>query len=323
MFYLLRTDQTLNRPRKYFLVLISALVFGQTSLSSANQQSGNRMKAEVTTAIASPLRCADLMTSESAATQPTPLGLVSIYTELNSTAQKLVNITKPMLQPQWILDVRFDNSPGTTWGIHRNNIEFNAENLDILGHWDGEIISIQFKNTSSQNRFGWAQRPDYVFAHEYGHAVFQANAKRLATSLAKMSREEIEFIVDLDDSYDELFADTLAVLYSGDPEAMANESENRLHRSFSKKIVLTQFSNDIIDPHERLDPVRSYLWDNFMSGPRKLNPSQLLKMLLAARDAEMDYILKNKENIELNNQILNRRFIDALEKIWAEMANQI
>lgn len=121
-------------------------------------------------------------------------------------------------------------------------------------------------------------------SHEYGHAIFDRNlaevskawkawnalnpAQKEATSMAARPPGFYQL-----GPYEELFADTVAVVRGRDPKAMSNSlGPHAAGRDFSgAPSVRPMNAADFYkmapanDPHHALDPVRGFLWNQYLS----------------------------------------------------------
>jgi len=202
-------------------------------------------------------------------------------------------------------------------------IDTNPDLIVKNGKWDGQKFHvIMGRNINPKNiqMYKISHNPDYVLAHEYGHGVYDQNATLPALAppstnsiFSKIPPDTIKELQKKVIPYTELFADTLAVIYADDPKAMECRGDNCTYRDFSSRLSPKDISNNIVDPHNQLDAVRSYIWYNLLTGPKKVAPSEVLSILLRACDQEVLFRVTHPEYFEMDNQTMNKRLIEILE----------
>jgi hypothetical protein len=145
----------------------------------------------------------------------------------------------------------------------------------------------------------------------------------LNLKLKSMSKEidelstKIESEVDEQDyvggrsAYEELFADTIAVLAAKDPKVISSVADD-MDRDFSTIHAIKGWTKS--DVHNAYSPVRSYLYQNYLKNPETLeHPEHLLESLLKAIGERIDIAKRGQEN-EPTVEELNLRLIATFEK---------
>lgn len=112
-------------------------------------------------------------------------------------------------------------------------------------------------------------------------------------------------------SYDELFADTIAVVAAKDPKAISNVL-NDIDRDFSAEHSIEGWNKGGV--HKAYSPVRSYLYKNYLRNPEIMDhPEHLLESLLKAIGERIKISMRGEEK-DLSLEELNLRLISSFEK---------
>ncbi|MFL5814873.1 MAG: hypothetical protein ACJ763_14960 [Bdellovibrionia bacterium] len=112
-------------------------------------------------------------------------------------------------------------------------------------------------------------------------------------------------------SYDELFADTIAVVAAKDPKAISNVL-NDIDRDFSAEHSIKGWGKSGV--HKAYSPVRSYLYQNYLKNPEIMHhPEHLLESLLKAIGERIEISTRGEEK-NLNLDEFNSRLIATFEK---------
>ncbi|MDR3606600.1 MAG: hypothetical protein P4M08_04370 [Oligoflexia bacterium] len=184
-----------------------------------------------------------------------------------------------------------------------------------------------------------------TLSHEYGHALFKRNMERYApawkqwnalTEKERMTGPRPAAPPGLYRStdYEELLADTLAVIEADDPKAMAKAlkpMEGNFGRDFTVNLSVKEFAKrrastatellstpEKTDPHHTLNPVRSFIWNQYLSKPE--NKPYYGKILSTLYRVSAEDMLKQAKESELpvrrGNWLkkFNKRLIKKLKK---------
>lgn len=251
--------------------------------------------------------------------------------------------------------------PNKTYSIQTITLNLDKRRLDIINEFDRETGRLMISAADCEAPWSSELRSTYLgpFIHEYGHAIFEANARavykdkvnayvenalRRQYTLMVLKNEDAEALrLPMPMScmllpFNELFADTMAVVMTGDPSTIAKfvaaclpKTKSYDRREFSATYPLEGWDIGSVscrlmsDAHPVMNPSRTHIWQTLKKN-LKDDPDARAKVLHATLEASFQTIdrlsaegpLTNGKWTSLPLETLNRIFIRNFDQILAQ-----